>query len=163
MTPEPAPMAAAITRTLQINVPIEKAFQVFTQGMAMWWPPTHHIAKQPFTEIVVEPRIGGRWFERDAEGAECDWGRVLVWEPPKRLIVSWNLQSDWKFDPDLGRASEVALEFISEGPEKTRLEFEHRRIERHGADYERVRAGVDSPGGWTMVLAQYATAIAASK
>ena len=158
MTPEPSPTAAAVRRALQVNVPIEKAFQVFAQKMGTWWPASHHIGKQPFTEIVVEPRAGGRWFERDAEGAECDWGRVLVWEPPKRLVVSWHLQPDWSFDPDASRASEVALEFIAEGPEKTRLEFEHRHIQRHGAEYEKLRAGVDSPGGWTMVLAQFAEA-----
>jgi uncharacterized protein YndB with AHSA1/START domain len=73
MTPEPAAMAA-VKRTIQIEVPIEKAFQVFTQRMGTWWPATHHIGKPPFTEIVVEPRVGGRWFERDADGAECDWG-----------------------------------------------------------------------------------------
>jgi uncharacterized protein YndB with AHSA1/START domain len=104
----------------------------------------------------VEPRAGGRWFERDAEGAGVRLGaRVGVWEPPRRLVVSWHLQPDWGFDPDASRASEVALEFIAEGPQKTRLEFEHRHIERHGAEHEKLRAGVDSPGGWTLVLAQF--------
>jgi uncharacterized protein YndB with AHSA1/START domain len=85
-------------------------------------------------------------------------GRVLIWGPPRRLVVSWHLQPDWKFDLDASRASEVALDFIAEGPEETRLEFEHRHIERHGADFEKLRAAVDSPGGWTAVLEQYAAA-----
>jgi len=123
--------------------------------MGSWWPPTHHIGKTPFTEIVVDPRAGGRWFERDADGAECDWGRVLVYDPPKRLVVSWHLQSDWSFDANPTRASEVVFEFFDEGPEKTRLEFEHRHLERHGEGWEKIRAGIDSPGGWTGLLAQY--------
>jgi len=85
--------------------------------MAAWWPATHHIAKEPFTEIIVEPRAGGRWYERDAKGNDCDWGRVLVWEPPHKVVTTWQLQPDWKFSPDLSRASEVALEFIAEGQE----------------------------------------------
>jgi uncharacterized protein YndB with AHSA1/START domain len=136
-------------------VPIEKAFEVFTKKMGTWWPATHHIAPKPFTEIVIEPRTGGRWFERDADGAECEWGRVLAWEAPKRLVVSWQLQPDWKFSGDMERASEVALEFFAEGPESTRVEFEHRHIERHGEGWEKLRAGVDAAGGWTAILQLY--------
>lgn len=155
MTPETARMAT-VKRTLHVNVPIEFAFRMMTQKMATWWPATHHIGKTPFAEIVVEPHTGGRWFERDVAGAECDWGRVLTWNPPKQLVVSWHLQADWTFDPDMSRASEVSFEFIAEGPEATRLEFEHRHIERHGEGWQKVFAGVDSPGGWTVVLAQFA-------
>ena len=146
---------ASVKRTLCVGVPIEHAFRVLTQKMGSWWPPTHHIGKTPFTEIVVDPRAGGRWFERDADGAECDWGCVLVYDPPKRLVVSWHLQSDWSFDANPTRASEVVFEFFDEGPEKTRLEFEHRHLERHGEGWEKIRAGIDSPGGWTGLLAQY--------
>jgi len=123
--------------------------------MGSWWPATHHIAKTPFAEIVVEPRVGGRWFERDADGVECDWGRVVAYDPPKRLVVSWHLQADWSFDPNPERASEVAFDFVLEGPERTRMEFEHRYLERHGEGREQIRAAVDSPGGWTGVLAPY--------
>lgn len=128
---------------------------MLTQKMGTWWPATHHIGKTPFTEIVVEPHAGGRWFERDASGAECEWGKVLVWEPPKQLVVSWHLQGDFQYDPDMSRASEVSFEFIAEGPEATRLEFEHRHIERHGDTWQKLFAGVDSPGGWTAVLAGF--------
>ena len=154
MTMQTAP-TATVKRTLRVGAPIEHAFRVLTEKMGLWWPATHHIAKTPFTEIVVEPRIEGRWFERDASGAECDWGRVLVYEPPKRLVVSWHLQADWSFDPSPARASEVSFEFIEEGQEQTRLEFEHRHLERHGEGWEKVRAAVDSPGGWNGVLAPY--------
>jgi uncharacterized protein YndB with AHSA1/START domain len=157
MTPEAAPMAV-VKRTIRVNVPIEFAFRVFTERMGTWWPATHSIAANPFKEIVVEPRAGGRWFERDGAGAECEWGRVLVWEPPRRVVATWQLQPDWKFNADLSRASEVAVEFHEEGPEITRLEFEHRHLERHGEGWEKLREGVDSPGGWTAVLALYVEA-----
>jgi uncharacterized protein YndB with AHSA1/START domain len=133
---------------------------MLTKEMGSWWPATHHIAKTPFAEIVVEPRVGGRWFERDSDGGECDWGKVLVFDPPKRLIVSWHLQADWHYDPDVARASEVVFEFIAEGPEATRLEFEHRHLERHGEGWEQLRAGVDSPGGWTGILTAYEKSLA---
>ena len=154
MKSETAP-TASVRRTIQVNVPIEKAFEVFTKKMGAWWPATHHIAPKAFTEIVIEPRTGGRWFEHDADGAECEWGRVLAWEAPKLLVVSWQLQPDWKFSADMARASEVALEFFAEGPEATRVEFEHRHIKRHGEGWEKLRAGVDAAGGWTAILELY--------
>jgi uncharacterized protein YndB with AHSA1/START domain len=157
MAPEAAP-SAAVKRTIHVNVPIEKAFQVFTERMAAWWPATHHIAKEAFTEIIVEPRPGGRWYERDAKGNACDWGQVVIWEPPRKLVATWQLQPDFKFSPDLSLASEVELEFIAEGPEATRVEFEHRRLERHGVGWQELRKAVDAPGGWTLVLAQYVEA-----
>jgi uncharacterized protein YndB with AHSA1/START domain len=158
MAAEAAPMAV-VKRTIRVNAPIEKAFQVFTERMGSWWPATHHIAPEAFTEIVVEPRAGGRWFERDVKGRECDWGRVLTWEQPHRVVFSWHLQPDWKFDPDPSKASEVTLEFSAEGAETTRVELQHRHLERHGEGWEKVRTGVDSPGGWTGVLAPYVEAV----
>ena len=163
MTPEPAPTAAVVKRTLRVNVPIEHAFHMLAQKMGTWWPPSHRIGKTLFVDVVVEPRAGGRWFERDAAGVECDWGRVRVWEPPKQLILSWHLQADWKFNPDPSRASEVAFEFIAEGPEATRVEFEHRHIERHGEGWEALRAAVDSPGGWTGVLGGFEKLVAGNQ
>ena len=157
MAPEAAP-SAAVKRTIHVNVPIEKAFKVFTERMAAWWPATHHIAKEAFTEIIVEPRPGGRWYERDAKGNACEWGQVVVWEPPRKLVTTWQLQPDFKYNPDPSLASEVALEFIAEGPEATRVELEHRRLERHGAGWQELRKAVDAPGGWTLVLGQYVEA-----
>jgi uncharacterized protein YndB with AHSA1/START domain len=99
--------------------------------------------------------VGGRWFERDSNGAECDWGHVLVWDPPKQLVVSWQLQPDWQYSADTSKASEVSFEFVAEGAAATRLEFEHRHLERHGEGWENLRKGVDAPYGWTGVLAQF--------
>jgi Activator of Hsp90 ATPase homolog 1-like protein len=155
MTPETARTEAVVKRTMHLNVPIEFAFRILTQEMGTWWPATHHIGKTPFKEIVIEPRVGGRWFERNTSGAECEWGKVLVWEPPKQVVVSWHLQPNWQADPDMARASEVSFEFFAESPEVTRLEFEHRHLERHGEGWEKMRADVDSPGGWTTVLAGF--------
>jgi len=155
MTPETARTASNVKRTLRVNVPIEFAFRMLTQKMGTWWPATHHIGNTPFVEVLMEPRAGGRWFERNVTGAECEWGRVLVWEPPHRVVVSWHLQPDWTFNADMSRASEVSFEFVAEGPEATRMEFEHRHIERHGEGWEKLFAGVDSPGGWTLVLGEF--------
>lgn len=154
MAPQPSPVAT-VKRTLRVGVPIDRAFRVLTEKMGTWWPASHHIGKTPFSEIVVEPRVGGRWFERDGAGSECDWGRVLVWDPPKHVVISWQLQPDWQFSPDLSRASEVSFEFSAEGPEATRLEFEHRHLERHGAGWEKMREQVGSEGGWPAILELY--------
>jgi uncharacterized protein YndB with AHSA1/START domain len=153
MTPEPAQTATPVKRTLRVAVPIDRAFRVLTEKMHTWWPATHHISKKGFTEIVVEPYAGGRWFERADDGEECEWGKVLVWEPPKRIVFSWNLQSDWRYSPDMARASEVSFEFVSEGSESTRVEFAHSHIERHGEGWEKIHKGVDA--GWIEVLAPY--------
>ena len=158
MHPEPAPMAL-VKRTIRVDVPIEKAFQVFVERMGDWWPASHHIGVEPFTTIVIEKREGGRWFERDSNGTECDWGRVLLCQPPRRLILSWHLQPDFKYSSDRTRASEVALQFIAEGPEATRLDFEHRYLERHGEGFKKLLESVGSAGGWTAVLAQYVEAL----
>jgi uncharacterized protein YndB with AHSA1/START domain len=155
-----AAKANVVQKKLSVNLPVERVFDVFTQNMTAWWPATHHIAKQPFAEITVEPRAGGRWFERAADGSECDWGRVLAWEPPNRVVFSWHLQADWSFDPNPEKASEVEIRFLADGADKTRLELEHRKLERHGESWERVRTGVDSPGGWTLILETFAKAVA---
>ena len=156
-----AARAGAVQKTLNVDVPIERAFAMFTEKMGAWWPATHHIAKEPFADITVERRPGGRWYERAADGTECDWGRVTVWEPPRRVAFSWHLQGDWSFDPNPEKASEVEVRFFEAGAGKTRVELEHRNLERHGADWEKLRAGVDSPGGWSAVLEQFTKAVAA--
>ena len=162
MAPEAAP-AAAVKRTIHVNVPIEKAFKVFTERMGRWWPATHHVGGTPFKDILIEPRVGGRWYEINVEGAECIWGSVLAWEPPKRVVLSWHLQPDWSFNGDMARASEVALEFLAEGLESTRVEFEHRRLEKHGEGWTKMREQVGAPGGWPAILSLYVEAAQAKE
>lgn len=149
-----------VRHTLVVEAPPERAFDVFTRGLDSWWSHDKHIGKEPMQEAVMEPREGGRVFERGINGAECDWGRVLVWEPPQRLVVSWQIQSDWQFDADPTHGSEYEVQFIAEGPNRTRVEFEHRGFERHGAGGQTLHDAVS--GGWTGLLAAYADAAKAA-
>lgn len=147
-----------IRKSVRVSVPRERAFTLFVEHMEAWWPAAHHIGEKPFQTILVEPRAGGRWYERDAQGGECEWGTVLVWEPPSQVTFSWHLGPDWRFNPDLSRASEVALRFVEEGPAATLVELVHRGFERHGEGYEQMRATLDSPGAWTTTLSEFAKA-----
>lgn len=139
-----------VKKTLQVNAPQAHAFEVFTLRFDAWWPKSHHIGKASMKESVIEPRAGGRWFEKDEDGSECDWGRVLAWEPPQRLVLSWQINS--KFVRDETVNSEVEVRFIAESAERTRVEFEH-RIEAY--DSEAIRSTVDSPNGWNSLLESY--------
>ena len=148
-----------VRKSVRVQVPIERAFSVFVEQMETWWPASHHIAAQPFQTIVVEPRAGGRWYELDAQGSECDWGRVLDWEAPNKVTLSWHLGTDWKFNPDIGMSSEVEIRFTAEGPSTTFVELTHSGIERHGEGYEQLRAMLDGPGAWEGILAEFAKAV----
>jgi len=154
---------AVFRKTMRIEVPVEVAFRVFTDRMGEWWPASHHVGNTPFKDILIDHHVGGRWYEINVKGEECIWGTVLSWEPPRRVVLSWHLQPDWSFSADLAKASEVALEFISEGAETTRVEFEHRHLERHGAGWEKLREQVGSDGGWPAILALYANMAGMSK
>ncbi len=154
---------AVVRKSLRVQAPIDRAFSVFVEHMEAWWPATHHIGKTPFEAIFVEPRVGGRWYERDVEGNLCEWGKVLAWDPPHRLTLSWHVgpghdQPDWRADPDPAKASEVEIRFTAEGPGTTRVELEHSKLERHGEGYEQLRALFDGPGAWGHILALYAIA-----
>jgi len=143
-----------VRRAVVVDVPVERAFRVFTEEMGRWWPlDTHHTNPAGAVTAVVEPRVGGRWFERAEDGSEADWGRVLAWEPPDRLLLAWHLSPEWRFDPE--RASEVEVRFLPEGPSSTRGELEHRKFEVYGAEAEKVRAVLEQPNAWTGVLDLY--------
>ena len=146
---------AVFRKTIRIEVPIEVAFRVFADRMGAWWPASHHVGGTPFKDILIDHRAGGRWHEINAKGEECVWGTVVVWEPPRKVVLSWHLQPDWTFSADMAKASEVALEFVSEGPQATRVEFEHRHLERHGAGWENLREQVGSEAGWPAILNLY--------
>jgi hypothetical protein len=112
-------------------------------------------------EAILEQREGGRWYERGVDGSECDWGTVLVYDAPNRVVVSWHLNGEWAYDPDPAKASEVEVRFIAEGPDVTRVELEHRHLERHGGDWEAVSRGVGGDGGWAGILRGYSEVAAA--
>ncbi len=157
---------AVVRKSVRVQAPVERAFSVFVEQMETWWPATHHIGKTPFEAIFVEPRVGGRWYERNAEGQQCEWGTVLAWDPPRMVRFSWHLgpghdQPDWVFDADMSRASEVEIRFSAAGPGATLVELEHSKLERHGEGYMQLRALFDGPGAWTSILESFANGMAA--
>ena len=144
---------APVRKTVRVQASPARAFEVFTAGMSRWWPATHTILKVTPIKHVVEPRVGGRWYQVGEDGSECTNGKVLVWEPPSRLVLVWQLNAEWTFDPNLH--TEVELRFAPEGEGATRVDLEHRHLERMGEKAETVRASVDSAGGWTAILESY--------
>jgi uncharacterized protein YndB with AHSA1/START domain len=131
----------------------QAAFDLFTARFDAFWPRTHHIGSAPFAEAVLEPHPGGRWYERGTDGSECDWGRVLVWEPPGRLILNWQITGEWTFDPAL--TTEVEITFTPIAENATRVALEHRNLDRFGDAQTAVRTAIDSPGGWPGIMAAY--------
>ena len=146
---------APIVQSVEVKAPPARAFELFTHQMGAWWPHGKTIGKNPHAAIVVEPKDGGRWFERDAEGNETQWGKVLAWQPPGRLLLAWQLSTTWAFDPQL--ITEVELSFAALPNGGTRVTLEHRNLERFGTDAEKHAASIR--GGWPTLVglfAQYA-------
>lgn len=143
---------APVRKSIFVNAPEDHAFEVFTSGIGRWWPKSHHIGKSDLVRPVIEPRECGRWYELLVDGSECDVGRVLAWEPPSRLLLAWQLTPDWTFDADL--ITEVEIMFTPEGS-GTRVDLEHRHLERMGDRAEAAREAVDSPNGWSLILQLY--------
>lgn len=148
---------APVRRSIFVNASQTHAFQVFTSGIGQWWPKTHALGDAELDKPVIEPREGGRWYQLAVDGSECDIGHVLAWEPPSRLLLAWQLDADWKFDP--GLETEVEISFTPEG-DGTRVDLEHRYLERMGDRTEEMVEKVGSPGGWTAVLQLYSEAAA---
>lgn len=146
----------AVTRTVRVPLPPQRAFDLFTTRMIEFWPATHTIGASPMTEVVIEPHPGGRWFERGEDGSECAWGRVTVWDPPGRLVLLWQIGADWQHDPSL--ETDVDITFTAEGPAATRVDLRHGHLERFGDATESIRAVFDSPGGWSGILGGFVTA-----
>jgi uncharacterized protein YndB with AHSA1/START domain len=152
----------AVRQTVTVDVPPERAFAVFTADLASWWPlEAYHIGAQPAVGVVVEPRAGGRWYERAADGSECDWGRVLAWEPPHRVVLAWQISADWQHDP--GLVTEVEVRFDAEEGDRTRVELEHRGLEAYGERAQEMRDTFGSPDGWAGLLKRFAGTAAAGE
>ncbi len=144
----------AVERSVTVNASAEKAFLVFTEQFANWWPAGHNINPNGFAGAYIEPQVGGRWFERAPDGSECDWGRVLAWDPPGRVLLSWQLTGAWEFDPDPEHASEVEVRFIAEGALTTRVEVIHSKLER-AVDGDKLAEGIGADGGWGTLLGRF--------
>ncbi len=146
-----------VQRGVTVSAPIERAFAVFTEEMGRWWPAANTFAKDRFETVQIEPRTGDRWFERASNGSETAWGRVLDWQPPHSLVLTWQITQDGQPEPDPRKASEVDVRFAAETPERTRVAVTHRAFERHGeAAAETWRAAMASPPGWDQFLRLYA-------
>jgi uncharacterized protein YndB with AHSA1/START domain len=139
-----------------VDVPIERAFSVFTQDFDSIKPREHNMLAVDIAETVFEPREGGRIYDRGVDGSECQWARVLAYAPPERVVFSWEISPQWQIETDSGKTSEVEVRFIAETPERTRVELEHRNLDRHGEGWESERDGVGGEGGWPLYLQRFA-------
>jgi uncharacterized protein YndB with AHSA1/START domain len=146
----------SVRKSVTVKASPERAFQVFTEGIDSWWPRSHHIGKSPMKRTVIECREGGRCYSEQVDGSECPWGQVLVWEPPKRFIMAWQITHEWGFEPELAKSSEVEVRFTPESDGSTRVDLEHRNFERQGAGGSTMRTAVDGEGGWTGLLQLFA-------
>jgi uncharacterized protein YndB with AHSA1/START domain len=146
----------SVRASIVVEAPIERAFSVFTDDIGSWWSPGHHIIEAELAEMVFEPREGGHVYDRGVDGSECRWARVLVYDRPNRVVISWDINTRWQLETDLGKTSEVEVRFISETPGRTRVELEHRNLDRHGDGWEQMRDAVGSPDGWAGGLRAFA-------
>jgi uncharacterized protein YndB with AHSA1/START domain len=151
--------AASVRSRIVVDAPIERAFSVFTEQFDRIKPREHNLLGVDVAETVFEPRVGGSIYDRGVDGSECRWARVLAYEPPERVVFSWDIGPTWQIEADPDKASEVEVRFIAEAPERTRVELEHRNIDRHGDNWESVREGVASPEGWPLYLQRYGALI----
>ena len=145
-----------VRRQILVNAPISEAFKVFTERFGDFKPREHNLLRAPIAETVFEPRVGGNIYDRAVDGTECRWARILVYEPPDRVVFSWDISPRWQLETNADLTSEVEVRFFAETAERTRVELEHRNLDRHGAGWESVRDGVDNEAGWPLYLQRYA-------
>jgi uncharacterized protein YndB with AHSA1/START domain len=153
--------ATSVHTHIVVQAPIDRAFSVFTQDFGSFKPPEHNLLGVELAETVFEPHVGGHLYDRGVDGSECRWARVLVYEPPNRVVISWDISPYWQIETDPEKTSEVDVRFIAETPERTRVEVEHRNLDRHGDGWEQTRSAVDSEGGWPLYLQRFAERLAA--
>ncbi len=151
----------SVRHQVVVNAPVERAFSVFTEDFGRFKPREHNLLGADIAETVFELREGGQVYDRGVDGSECRWARVLAYEPPNRVVISWDISPQWRIETDLEKTSEVEVRFVAETPARTRVELEHRNLDRHGDGWDAVRAGVDSEGGWPLYLQRFADVVAA--
>jgi uncharacterized protein YndB with AHSA1/START domain len=152
--------ATSVKRSILVEAPIERAFEVFTKKFGSFKPVEHNLLAVKIAETVFEPRVGGYLYDRGVDGSECRWARVLAYDPPHRVLLSWNISPRWQIESDPDKASEWEVRFTAETPQRTRVEIEHRKLERHGQGWEGVRDGVAGDQGWPLYLQRYADLLA---
>jgi uncharacterized protein YndB with AHSA1/START domain len=145
-----------IRHHIVVDAPVERAFRMFTEQFGDFKPREHNLLSVPIAETVFEPRVGGHIYDRGVDGSLCKWARIVAYEPPNRVVFTWDIGPTWQLETDLARASEVEVRFVAESVVRTRVELEHRHIERHGEGWESVAAGVDGDAGWPLYLSRYA-------
>lgn len=146
--------------SIDVNAPMERTFQVFTERVATWWPAAYRLGGSDWVDVVIEPRVGGRWFEVADDGADCDWGRVLAWDPPNHVALSWQIGVRFEAQSDPELASRVDVQFVADGPDRTTVTLVHSDFEKHGEGWEGMRGGVAHEGGWPGILTAFAGAAA---
>ena len=151
----------SVRMSIVVEAPMERAFRVFTEDFGSFKPPEHNLLSVDIAETVFEPREGGHIYDRGVDGSECRWARVLAFEPPDRVVFSWDISPHWQVETDPERTSEVEVRFVAEGADRTRVELEHRNLDRHGDGWEGLRAAVDSGDGWPLYLRRYGEVVAA--
>src|SRR3954454_12611754 len=146
----------SVRSSIVVEAPIGRAFSVFTEDFGAFKPPDHNILGGELAETVFEPHVGGHIYDRGVDGSECRWARVLAFEPPDRVVFSWDLNQQWQVEADVEKTSEVEVRFVAEAEERTRVELEHRHLDRHGEGWQGIRDGVAGDAGWPLYLARYA-------
>jgi uncharacterized protein YndB with AHSA1/START domain len=148
-----------VRKQVVVNAPVAQAFTAFTERFGDFKPPEHNLLAAAIAETVFEPHVGGHIYDRAVNGSECRWARILAYEPPVRVVFSWDISPHWQVETDPELTSEVEVRFVAEGPDRTRVELEHRHLDRHGSGWQSVSDGVDGDQGWPLYLARYATLI----
>jgi uncharacterized protein YndB with AHSA1/START domain len=151
----------SVREEIVVEAPTERAFAVFTEGIGSWFPPEYNLLALEIAERVFEPCEGGRVYDRGVDGSECQWARVLAYEPPNRVVFSWDIDPRWQIEADPSRTSEVEVRFIAETPDRTRVALEHRNLDRHGDGWEQTRDSVGGENGWPGCLRSFAERLAA--
>jgi uncharacterized protein YndB with AHSA1/START domain len=151
--------ASTVRDSIVVKAPLERAFTVFTEQFDRIKPREHNMLKAEIAESVFEPRVGGHVYDRGVDGSECRWGRVLAYEPPHRIVFSWDIGPAWQLESDRDRTSEVEIRFTAESPERTRVQLEHRYLDRHGEGWQSLRDGIAGDDGWPLYLRRYADVV----
>jgi uncharacterized protein YndB with AHSA1/START domain len=151
----------SVRSSIVVEAPIDRAFSMFTEGIGSWFPSEYNLLAVDIAERVFEPRVGGQIYDRGTDGSECHWARVLAYDPPNRVMFSWDIGTQWQIETDPAKTSEVDVQFTAETPERTRVELEHRHLDRHGEGWEQTRDTVAGDGGWPGCLRAFSAQLEA--